>query len=136
MRSMRDSRPAWPSILPAGNQRFSNGVNGPFLAAIPREPIEPSIGGASHVRRDLHAGGGTMRRRVAGLGTMMLALSLAVPAVGSAQAQAFPTKPVRIIAPFGAGGAVGFLITFIAQKLEAKWGERVLIDPRPGAAGN
>jgi tripartite-type tricarboxylate transporter receptor subunit TctC len=77
-----------------------------------------------------------MRRRVAGLGTMILALSLTWPAVGSAQAQAFPTKPVRIIAPFGAGGAVGFLITFIAQKLEAKWGERVLIDPRPGAAGN
>lgn len=79
--------------------------------------------------------------RIAGLSAATVALCIMLQAFTTAawaqpDQAAFPSKPVRVVAPFGAGGTVGFLITFIAQKLENKWGQRVLIDPRPGAAGN
>src|SRR5437773_5153002 len=51
-------------------------------------------------------------------------------------AQDWPAKAVRIIVPFPAGGSADLLPRVVAEKLTEKWGQPVIVDNRPGAAGN
>jgi len=53
----------------------------------------------------------------------------------SAAAQEFPTKPITIIVPFAAGGAGDILARIVGPRLEAKWGQPVIAEHRPGAGG-
>lgn len=62
-------------------------------------------------------------------------LGLAAGAV-TASAQTYPTKPVRIIVPFSPGGASDALPRLLGSKLSEMWGQQIIIDNRPGAAGN
>ncbi len=55
--------------------------------------------------------------------------------VGRAQS-AFPSKPVKFIVPFPAGGVNDVLARIVADKLQAKWGQPVIIENKVGAAGN
>jgi tripartite-type tricarboxylate transporter receptor subunit TctC len=52
-----------------------------------------------------------------------------------AQAQNFPTGPVRIIVPFPAGGATDVLGRVLSVNLQNLWGAPVVTEYRPGAAG-
>jgi tripartite-type tricarboxylate transporter receptor subunit TctC len=53
-----------------------------------------------------------------------------------ARAQAYPSRPVRIIAGFPAGGAVDFHARFIGQWLSERLGQPFVVENRPGAGGN
>ncbi|WP_382328432.1 Bug family tripartite tricarboxylate transporter substrate binding protein [Hydrogenophaga sp. UC242_50] len=57
-------------------------------------------------------------------------------AAGSATAQAFPNKPVRIVVGFAAGGSTDKLARVLAQRMTELLGQSVIVDNRPGAAGN
>jgi tripartite-type tricarboxylate transporter receptor subunit TctC len=72
------------------------------------------------------------RRRVA----LAIALfALAFPC-GSALAQSYPSRPVRIIVPFAAGGAVDTLARLLGNKLTEQFGQPVVVENRAGAGGN
>jgi tripartite-type tricarboxylate transporter receptor subunit TctC len=53
----------------------------------------------------------------------------------SAHAENFPTKPVRILVPYAAGGAVDVLARTLGQSLAKIWGQQPVIENRPGAGG-
>jgi tripartite-type tricarboxylate transporter receptor subunit TctC len=55
---------------------------------------------------------------------------------GMASAQKFPSKPVRIVVGFGAGGGTDLAARAIGQKLSEAFGSSFIVDNRPGAAGN
>ena len=50
-------------------------------------------------------------------------------------ADAFPTKPVRMVVPFAAGGGVDLTARILAQKLTERIGQSVIVDNRVGASG-
>src|SRR6266849_537677 len=74
-----------------------------------------------------------MRPLAAALSVVVAALGLAA---GEAPAQVYPSKPIRIIVPFAAGGAVDALARLIGTKLADNLGQPVVIENRPGAGGN
>ena len=56
--------------------------------------------------------------------------------IANVQAQNFPTKPLRIIVPFPAGGIVDLMARSLNEKLAAGLGQPVLVEARPGANGS
>ncbi len=62
----------------------------------------------------------------------------AAPAAALAQAGAagYPSKPIHIVVTFTTGGAPDILARLIGEKLQAAWGQSVIIENKPGAGGN
>lgn len=73
------------------------------------------------------------RRAVLSACTLGLIAS-AAPALAQG-AQAFPAKPIRIVVPFAPGGTNDILARSIGHKLTEYWGQPVIVENRPGAAG-
>jgi tripartite-type tricarboxylate transporter receptor subunit TctC len=68
--------------------------------------------------------------------TLAIAAALATLQVGSALAQAYPTKPVRMIVPFAPGGRVEVVARIIADALSKDLGQPFLVESRAGAGGS
>ena len=66
----------------------------------------------------------------------LAALGAALLICGAANAQQYPTKPVKIIIPFPAGGVTDIAGRLIAQKLSEKLGQQFFIENQGGAGGN
>jgi tripartite-type tricarboxylate transporter receptor subunit TctC len=62
-------------------------------------------------------------------GALLAACALGV------SAQAYPTRPVRLVVPFPPGAASDFLARVLGQKLTETWSQQVVVDNRPGAGG-
>jgi tripartite-type tricarboxylate transporter receptor subunit TctC len=63
-------------------------------------------------------------------------LAAAWPALGRAQAPAFPNGPIRIIIGFGAGGLADLTVRLVGERLAARLGQPVVVENRPGAGGS
>ena len=68
--------------------------------------------------------------------TAALTAGIALIAGGQAVAQNFPQKPVRTVIGYTPGGTTDVVARIIGQKLTELWGQSVIVDSRPGAAGN
>ncbi len=63
-------------------------------------------------------------------------LPAALPAQAQAQARDWPTRPVKIVVPFGPGSTPDLIIRMIADHLQTKLGQNFIVENKPGAGGN
>ncbi len=73
------------------------------------------------------------RRHVLRLAAGAIALPVASNFAG---AQTYPTRPVRLIAPFPPGGSIDLTARLIGQSLSERLGQQIIVENRPGAGGN
>jgi tripartite-type tricarboxylate transporter receptor subunit TctC len=78
-----------------------------------------------------------MTGRIAALVSSLVVLlsTVTTSAQDSERTVAYPTKPVRILVPFPAGGAVDIVARTLGDELTKRWGQSVVIENRPGAGG-
>lgn len=67
------------------------------------------------------------------MAAILAAVTLWLPT--AAEAQAYPSKPIRFVLPFGAGSATDALARIVGQELEQTLGQPIIIVPKPGADG-
>lgn len=72
-----------------------------------------------------------LRNLMLGAGIVTTGLLLA----GTALAQDYPSRPVRMVVPFPPGAASDFIARVLGQKLGDAWGQQIVVDNRPGAGG-
>ena len=78
-----------------------------------------------------------MRNTLSQLTQLLLGLALAVGVAAPAMAQAaWPSKPIRLIAPFAAGGSTDVLARIIAPEMSKRLGQPIVVENRAGAGGN
>jgi tripartite-type tricarboxylate transporter receptor subunit TctC len=76
------------------------------------------------------------KMKMAALSKLALAGALVVTAVSSGwAAESYPSRPIRMIIPFGAGGSTDVLVRIVATKMPESLGQQVVIDNRTGAGG-
>jgi tripartite-type tricarboxylate transporter receptor subunit TctC len=68
--------------------------------------------------------------------TLTALLVFGVPAAIAQSAGDYPSRPIRMIVPFPAGGSADTLARIAGQKLTESWGQQVVVDNRSGAGGN
>jgi len=83
-----------------------------------------------------HKGTMTGAALVLALQALLLATTLAIGTASTAMAQAFPSKPIRILVGFAPGGAMDIVARTIGQKVSASVGQPVIVDNKPGAGSN
>ena len=65
-----------------------------------------------------------------------LAAALVAAGICSAQAQTYPTKPIRLVVPFAPGGSSSIVARAVAAEMEKGLGQSIIIDNKPGGGGN
>ena len=59
-------------------------------------------------------------------------LAFALALTTSAKADEFPSKPIKMIVPYAAGGGTDIVARIVAQKLQEKWGQPAVVENRGG----
>ena len=72
---------------------------------------------------------------VAALTSILVAVAVLGVLIGAAKAQDWPTRPVKIVVPYGPGGISDVVARMVADRLTAKFGQRFIIETHPGANG-
>jgi tripartite-type tricarboxylate transporter receptor subunit TctC len=106
---------------------------------LPSGAVRPAgILGEGHLMRNACTWSCTWPLVVAGRSVTALTLAFALSALvtGSARADDYPNRPVKIIVPFAAGGTADAIPRLVGDWLSRKWGQPVVIENRTGAAGN
>jgi len=67
---------------------------------------------------------------------LILLAAIALVAPPMAGAQAYPSRPVKLVVPFPPGGSLDIAGRLIAQRLTEMWGQAVVVENKPGAGGN
>jgi tripartite-type tricarboxylate transporter receptor subunit TctC len=62
---------------------------------------------------------------------LLFLLLLAVPTSGFSQT--YPSKPIRVVVPYTAGGPADLLVRGLGQKLNDLWGQQIIVENKPGA---
>ena len=75
-----------------------------------------------------------MRRHVSRLSSLAAALAVVI-AAGNAAAQSYPTRPIRLIVAFAAGGTTDFVARQLADKARIPLGQGIVVENKPGANG-
>ena len=70
-----------------------------------------------------------LTQRIAATAALLAAATLA-------SAQAWPSKPIKIIVPYPPGGTSDILARAVGQKLQEQWGQAIVVENKPGATGN
>ena len=70
------------------------------------------------------------------LSRCLLLVILIVGPAGSAMAQAYPTRPIRVITSVGAGGTADLFLRVLGEELHIRLGQPVIVEPRPGGNFN
>ena len=70
------------------------------------------------------------------VGSTLAGVVLVLCAVAAAAQDKYPYKSIRVIVPVAPGGGTDFVARLIGQKLSEAWGQPVIVDNRPGGAGN
>ena len=82
-------------------------------------------------KRDIRA-----RMRAARVHVLLFLAAAGVCIGQSALAQTYPQRPVRMVVPLSPGGGVDLLARIVGEQLGAAWGQRFVVDNRPGAGGS
>src|SRR6185369_16737082 len=95
---------------------------------------------AESTQQNIEYAGGEIMNTYIVRSAMVAAVAVSAPAVYAQTApadpaQAYPARSIRFIAPYPAGGTSDILGRLIGQKMTEKWGQQILIEARPGAAG-
>lgn len=75
------------------------------------------------------------KHTLAALGACLL-WAFGAAAQAPSAAAAYPTKPIKIVVPFPAGGTSDVLARLFGQKITESWGQPVVVENRPGSSGN
>ena len=77
-----------------------------------------------------------IRKLACGFAGLFALAAMPVIAPASAQTQVWPTKPIRLLVGFPAGGPTDVVARIVGEKIAAQTNQQVVVDNRPGAAGN
>ncbi|MBN9406289.1 MAG: tripartite tricarboxylate transporter substrate binding protein [Burkholderiales bacterium] len=75
-----------------------------------------------------------MNKMSSPLKIMLGVVALVAMGVAGAQAVPYPSKPVRVIVPFPAGGGIDVLVRALGNELSQKWGQPFVVENKPGAS--
>src|SRR3977135_4752457 len=66
---------------------------------------------------------------------LVAGLALGAAGIGQATAQAYPTKPIKLIVPFAPGGPADVMARIVTQRMSPILGQAFVLENRPGAGG-